>query len=82
MKIDFKIWEWIFYHLFWIKYSHVNFKFLYGNSLIALGFQLRNKYFWKFSKRIIYSSRQLLFFLSALNYLKILSERGPLQLID
>ena len=47
-------------------------------SSIKLGIQIGNKYFWKFSNWIIYSSGKLLMVLKcSYIYLKRLSERGP-----
>ena len=61
MKIDFKILRVEILSKFVLKVTLMEIlKFSCWHSLITLGFQLRNKYFWKFSKKIIYSSRKLL----------------------
>ena len=58
MKIDFKILSGYFIKILFENYFHGNFKFFsYSYSPITLDIQLGNKYFWKFSKKIIHSLR-------------------------
>ena len=60
MKIDFKILRVDILSKFFLKITLMEILKFSCYSPITLGFQLGNKYLWKFSKLIIYSSRILL----------------------
>ena len=61
MEMDFKILRMVLLSKLFLKITLMEIlKFSCWYSPIALGFQLGNKYFWKFSKQIIYSLGTLL----------------------